>query len=331
MLYQLASNIDDGNVSNQQANVTQTECIIIEDDTAVEDQRLSQKLSQLSASDQENRPLTTSKKRSPLQSSPTTTSVTWKKIKVDPAENEEDLIDITIPNYLSLDNKAFKEMVQSILSNTANSYNIKDLQEIASLIHQITTLDLQKLLWNAYLRAGTSRIDRSGYSNIRIELFIWPLELKLTMLKNKATTATNAKEIDNDTCLNYVYRILGKIVDRITYHQTKLEEKKSRLENFFTSEMEEIITRFIEQQEIPFQIQTERKVALIEYDYKDQLFELEFNRFKPSPNQVKLSLFLSFSSNERSLNFDTSFRLEYSNISQDLKKKKKQVNTKWLY
>ena len=289
VLYEFTSNMDDYNVDITEDNEVQMQSIIIIDDSKIEEQHLSQQLSQLSASEHEKIQSTTMaiNKRSPLIQSPTTLTIS-KKIKI----TQEKVNDKTIPAYLSVDNTAFKQLLQSILSNTANSFYIADLQEIAFLIHEITLLGLQKLLWNAYLRSGTGRVEPTRQSKINVNISLWPLELKLMMIKNKQTKATDINQIDNNDCLNYVYRTLRQVVDRTIDYQTQLDAKKNHLKNFFTSEMEDAIGEFIEQQEIYFmRISIERKVAIIEHDCKDQLIELEFQHLKPTQNHVRFFFF----------------------------------------
>ncbi len=58
--------------------------------------------------------------------------------------------------------------------------------------------------------------------------------------------------------------------------------------NFFTSAMEYAISQFIEQEEIIFiRLEFERKIAIVKYDYRDQLLELEYHQLKPNQYQVR--------------------------------------------
>jgi hypothetical protein len=292
LLCELASTMDDSDV-----NIYKEEN---------EEQCLSQKLSQLSASEDDHQnkqskdsttttttTIITTNKRSSLVG----TSTISKKMKIDDQKVHDEEVKDKIPNYLLINHQDFQQFIQSMLSTTANTMNMKDLQEIALLIRQITMIDLQKSLWNSYLQSGTGELGkkhRLSTTHYHHELFVWPMEMKSIMMKEKETKSDdemmpiNINQIDHDTCLNYVYRTLRQFVDRKIQYETQLDEKKDYFKNFFTSEMEDAIRQFIEQQEMVFiRLEFESKIAIVKYDYHDRLLELEYHQLKPNQYQVR--------------------------------------------
>ncbi|CAF4361878.1 unnamed protein product, partial [Rotaria sordida] len=136
------------------------------------EENLSQKLSQLSATDKEqedsdkSKPSTV-KKRTTLTPSTTADNIS-KKMKSDKEESTSNLI----PRYLSSNNKAFEQMINPILEKTTTSINIEYLREIAILIHQLECIDLDRLLWTTYLHSGTGTLKPQATTST---LFLWPL------------------------------------------------------------------------------------------------------------------------------------------------------------
>jgi hypothetical protein len=270
-----------------------------------EEQCLSQKLSQLSASEDDHQnkqskdSTTTTMMTTNKRSSVVDTSTIPKKMKIDDQKVHDEEMKDKIPNYLSINHQDFQQLIQSILSTTANSMNMKDLQEIALLLRQMTMIDLQISLWNSYLQSGTGELAKehrlSTTHRHHPELFLWPIEMKSIIMKEKEKKKSddemipiNINEIDHETCLNYVDQTLGQFVDRKIQYQTQLHEKKDAFRHFFTSKMEDAINQFIEQQEMVFiRLEFESKIAIVKYDYRDRLLELEYHQLKPNHYQVR--------------------------------------------
>jgi hypothetical protein len=139
--------------------------------TNEEEQQLSQKLSQLFASETDGTQAKEAFRTNRYKrfSTDNTLDTISKKLKTfipkendgeDSDDDKEELeVKDQIPNYLSVaDNSPFQKLIQTILSKTANSYSIEDFQIIALLLREITLLDLQKSLWNTYLQSGTGQL-----------------------------------------------------------------------------------------------------------------------------------------------------------------------------
>ncbi|CAF1531020.1 unnamed protein product, partial [Adineta ricciae] len=113
---------------------------IVTIDLTTEEQHLSQKLSQLSAADEqqnqrnESTTATTEKKRSPL--TPSTPIAPAKKLKGDIIEQtcaSSGSSDDVMPEYLSESNQTFATIIDPVLQTSASAIHIGDLQQIALL------------------------------------------------------------------------------------------------------------------------------------------------------------------------------------------------------
>ncbi|CAF1560469.1 unnamed protein product, partial [Rotaria sordida] len=259
-------------------------------DSVFKEENLSQKLSQLSAIDKEQEDSDKSKssavKKRPTLTSSTTTDNISKKVKFDneqPTSNQ-------VPRYLSSHNKAFEQMINPILekttTTTTTSIKIEYLREIAILIHQLECIDLDRLLWTTYLRSGTGRLKPEVTTST---FLLWPLEVKQRMIDRGEATTSDPNEIDHASCLSYVQRVLQKFRNQTEYYQAQLKERKKRLNNYWTYEIEEAITKFVQQHVTPiYKVPTQGQIATVEYDYNDQLIQLEYEQQNPNEYQKEI-------------------------------------------
>ncbi|CAF4216235.1 unnamed protein product, partial [Rotaria sordida] len=139
--------------------------------------------------------------------------------------------------------------------------------EIAILIHQLECIDLDRLLWTTYLRSGTGRLKPEATTST---LLLWPLEVKQKMIDRGQTTASDPNEIDHAS--------------------SQLKERKKRLNNCWTCEIEEAITKFVQQHVTPiYKIPTEGQIAIVQYDHNDRLIQLEY--YQQNPNEYQRQIF----------------------------------------
>ncbi|CAF4225902.1 unnamed protein product, partial [Adineta steineri] len=274
--------------------------IISIDLTVVEEQRLSQKLSQLSASNQnkslnEQNDLSESLSTVPKKQS-SLTPTTTKKMKL----TIVDVSDNDMPRYLSKAKGIFDGQMNKLLylkSASNSNINIEQLRQITVLLHKIGLHQLNILLWETYLLSGTGKIkdsveqtgqSLSSSSSLSSKLLLWPEEVKTSMIEHHYTTL-EINQIDHDTCLNYVQYKIQQFHDLNTHCEMQLEERKRQLTDKFTEEIEEIIKKFVKDYGISMhRIPIDGEIATIEYNYNDRLFELDFQRENPHPYQMEV-------------------------------------------
>ncbi|CAF2121842.1 unnamed protein product [Rotaria magnacalcarata] len=293
-----------------------------------EEEYLSQKLSQLSASgktkDKSSNELTTTAKKLPAikpsaaTATATTTFVatllssssrsTRKKLRTNEQGNEgekeagkegeeedenknEDLDDkekkvlgLKMPKYLSTAYRAFEETISPVLKKYGNSMNIADARTMAAIIDNLECVDVDRSLWMIYLQSGTVELQSEqciitavNSSVIVSNLQIWPAEVRAKMIKHGHTTTTNPNDIDHESCVDYVHRVLIKYQNLRAYYETKLQDIKQRLSYCLTDEIEQVLMKFVQQHGMTlYRVPIEGLIAAVEYDYKDRLIQSEF-------------------------------------------------------
>ena len=168
-------NDEEGIVEIEQFDDIKSDLIDLTAEAAGEE-HLSQKLSQLSATDKEQEDSDDKFQRSTVKKRPTLTpSTTTDNISKKMKSAKEEQINNLTPRYLSSNNKAFEQMINPVLQKTRSSIDIEYLREIAVLIHQLECIDLDRLLWTTYLHSGTGILKPQATT---LTLSLWPLAVK---------------------------------------------------------------------------------------------------------------------------------------------------------
>ena len=146
-----------------------------------------------------------------------------------------------IPKYLLNENKEFNEMILTLRHKTSTSISTEELRDMAIFIYQLECIELDKLLWTTYLRSGQGTL----IENKEPSLLVWSMELK--MMAEGFTNATYPNAICYDECSKYIEKILGKYRIQTNEYQNPFEEKKQQLGNRWTTNIQEILTKFVQQ------------------------------------------------------------------------------------
>ncbi|UJR06546.1 hypothetical protein I4U23_010829 [Adineta vaga] len=264
LLYSFAVTMDDNNqiIDEEEQSLTQTFS--------------QQRIDSVSVTNKSNR-------RTP----PPSISPFPKKMKNDQPDMNTLAVDEIIPQYLALDSFRFQKFIQSFLATTANPFTQKDIQDMALILRQIMITQLQMNLFDIYLQSGTGKLGKNDHSSPSINtlqnpLFLWPLEIKSTL--------SQTSNVDHNTCLTYVNQILDQYTNQLRDYERKIQNKKLLLNDLFTFDMETILMDFIEEQELrQVQIRIQSKIAIIKYDYQDELIDRKYNQLqKPTDEQLAL-------------------------------------------
>lgn len=261
-----------------------------------DEEHLSQKFSQLSASDPMEIGSTSRKRPSMTPTKDETTSTATKtenpvkKLKV----AEEDMKTIEwLRTYLSTSNKRFQSTVQPALKLIQYAVLMDEIQQVATILHQLKALEFDKLLWNKYLESGTGELMQQEsirsvlVTHIRLPtLQYWPLDVKQRMIKRGETTIEDPQKIEHDKCLDYVQRVLHKFDQQIQYYQSRFRSIRKRLGQRFNEHLESIVTDYVRDYGINlYRMLIEKQMLVVEYDYKDRLMVMEFHRQAPNDYQ----------------------------------------------
>ncbi|CAF2972146.1 unnamed protein product [Rotaria sp. Silwood2] len=287
--------------------------VILVDLTAEEDD-LSQKLSQLSASTeakitthQEQSNESKSRKRPVLTpTTPTTISQAVRTTKKLKTSDDKEQSNCTLPQYLSPANEAFEKNMNTLLRNVPHSsITIEHLRYIAHLMHKIEVAELDKSLWTAFLLSGTGKMrtqesskssnqkmtaTTSSEFNLTSKVLFWPEQVKSKMKADGYTTATDSNADDHNACLKYVEEVLKNYDKQIVDYQVQLKQTKERFMNIFTSDMEEVVIKFVLRYGVSlYKLIIENQIAAVEHSYKDHLIKSEF--YSEEPNNYQQQVF----------------------------------------
>lgn len=278
-----------------------------------EEKHLSQKLSQLSASGEtsirEDLKVYSSIQKRPAitpTTEPTRESII-KKFKSNIYDDDDDGTANTDVNdtvnkrnerlvyYLCPDHGEFDSTCQSMVQNKISDAKMEQLRKFAQVIHQLKCIELDRSLCNKYLQSGTGElVHQDNIKSILSKkitklpiLQIWPMEIKERIAKLKYPTGKNPKDIDYDECLNYVQQMLTKYEKQEIFYQDQIKDIQQKLRSTILSpELEKAIIEFVLETGVTLhQIHINRFIAATEYDYRDQLLQLEFNQERPNEYQ----------------------------------------------
>ena len=244
-----------------------------------DEQQLSQKLSQLSATHEES---STTNKRTTLTPPAPTTDATTKRMKT----SETDESTEPMPKYLSSTGQIFDRLMSPLLQTSATSISIEHLRQVAHLMHKLIDVELDISLWTAYLQSGTGEW-KENTATTRRPLLLWPQDVKATMIRKGHVPANvDPKSIDHEECLAFVYRTLRQYRDQRDQYERQLKEKKQRLSNTLTSEMDQVMVQFVEKYGgVLMRVPVDGQIAIAKYEYADRLLEFEFEDLNPHESQ----------------------------------------------
>ena len=251
---------------------------------------LSQKLSQLSTSKKEIAMDTSvhHNKRACSQSATPMKGSVSKKMKKEEEEDENSIE--TIPTYLSLTNPSFTQMLeqQSWFRNHRTDHHVDELRYLAILMHKITVINLQRDLWLTYVKSGTGRLKKSNTNEPNSSgPSIWPVKVKSLILSKRITTEMKSDD-ENQACRDLVYQFLSDLNVKQDQYQQQLMGKKQAYRHYTDSIGKDLQT-YIEQQGLYFlRLKCDLKQALVNNDYQDQMFEMNYRQLNPNDDQVRI-------------------------------------------
>ena len=217
-----------------------------------EEQILSQKLSQLSASDQdENKPQ-------------------LKRKRV--TQSNEDIADL-VPEYLSTCTASFVRMIHPAFCTTmaVETIDFEELRQVAIWMHRIQWIVIEKSLWRVYFQSGTGQlknVDSSAIGNVQM----WPTEV----IEHGS---------ENEACLAYVNARLRQLEDKEQACRERLNSIKQQLSSY-TLLIDQAIQAFVQRNIQAFRAECELKKTMVECDYEEKLLALDFGRLNPNDRQV---------------------------------------------
>ncbi|CAF1480676.1 unnamed protein product [Adineta steineri] len=264
--------------------------------------QLSQRLSQLKTTTDENIdtestitmvPATTSKKRSSITPATSNYQMATKKPKTNDNEteyNDDDDGDADLPRFLSRTKDIFQETMKPLLDKLSKPIDIEVLRTMALYKFRIAVDDLNTFLWTAYLHSGQGKlqISKQPTTTTTLKLFVWPATVK-ELIKKTRYRSDDINIVNNSTFEDFVRAMLRDFAGHNRSRSNEIKTQKQILANSFTLEMEEAIDKFVEQHGTAFhRVDTEEQISIVKYEYEDRFIDLEFYHQNPNYEQVNV-------------------------------------------
>lgn len=194
----------------------------------------------------------------------------------------------SIPDYLCRTNPSFEKKFQCILPSTSN---LEELRHIAILMHKITSIDMVYSLWLVYQKSYTGDLQQPTLSmKNSYDRKVCPKEV-LSLMKRPQQNShihQDTNKIDcNQTCLTFINDYLRQLNQQNEESRQQLQKKSSQLLGY-TRGLEHNLDKFVQQGLSSQRIELDRDMALVQYDYTDELFKRAYLALNPSDHQVRL-------------------------------------------
>ncbi|CAM4985770.1 unnamed protein product [Rotaria socialis] len=265
---------------------------------------LSQNFSQLSTKAEDEQKSGVINKRQRSSTTISSPDASCKKIKLIVDDADESTATTTmsntetneIPIYLSINNKLFVHMAQTI-TKTTTSISINSIQQLALFIHQAASVRTDREVMKAYLHSVMGTLKQSESHLIEVDRRVWPIHVQSLMLtQHKAATTTACASVTEDQqadCEKHLHQRLIEMNEKIQYHQNQFNEKKNNLIDF-TSNIEQTIRSFVQKHGVkPLEMKRNLRIAMTNHDYDSEILRRQYLQEKPNEYQIQVMKHLS--------------------------------------
>jgi len=174
-------------------------------------------------------------------------------------------------------------MLQATISQSASSITTEELRQIALLMHQLHVLDLEKSLWDTYLKSGIGSF-KADQSHIKI----WPSEVKaMIRFARRSTTISDINQINilDDHCYQFVNNQLREFNEKQQQLRQQLIRKKKQFYHY-RDPMDQILQTLVQEQMQSLRLEYEYKIKLVEFDYRQEVLDQAVQQQHPNVQQV---------------------------------------------
>ena len=250
------------------------------------EQVLSQKLSQLSTNDDneyESSCVADKKRRSTTTTTCDAEFLPSKRAKhgdeLDTDFTEQDLV----PAYLSSVNRAAFERA---MPKSIDAIRMDELQQVAIYTHHIAALQIHKQITMVYLQSGTGQLGELEFACTAVDRRVWPTQVTSTLVALRSPTSTGSVTMQHDeehhACEMLVHQRLQEMDEKIRAY-----ERKRQIVNV-TPAVQQSIDDYVERFGIaPLRMKRDLKIALLEYDYRAEIIDRQYQLEHPNTYQVR--------------------------------------------
>ncbi|CAF1427995.1 unnamed protein product [Adineta steineri] len=188
-----------------------------------------------------------------------------------------------IPDYLLKTNHSFEKRISCILPSNDH---LEELRNITILIHKLMSIEIVHSLWIVYQKAGMGNLPSITIPTIHeINRKIWLKEVRSLLKQQSQTEDINEIDYDDDACLIFVSNCLHDFNNKSQQYRRELNLKTSCLSDY-TRSLECIIEKFVKENLKYFRMETDQQIALVQYDYTDQILKRAYFTQNPNENQI---------------------------------------------
>jgi hypothetical protein len=181
-------------------------------------------------------------------------------------------------------------LIQEKINHSADSIYIEKLRSIAILMYRVLSLDLEKSLWNHYLKSGTG-ILISNESNLKV----WPQDVQLMIIELVSSSRTNNNldkiQLNDKYCYRFVYEHLREFNEKQQQLKRQLIIKKKQFYGYRNT-IEDHLQTFIKKYSKALRLEYKYEMKIIEFDYRARMLDHAFQQQNPTPEQVMNSFLL---------------------------------------
>ena len=260
------------------------------------EQRLSQRLSQLSTLGRQRR---RSRTLSPTE---------WALSKTVGMHLE------STPAFLAKTHPSLEQKIRSI--QPPIDLPLDDLRAIAILMYRLLAIDLVRSLWIVYRQSGTGNLPSNLPGHPNVDTRIWPVEVQANM---------------HDDPLAFVNRCLHTLDVRSEAYRSELRTKTGRWTSY-TRSLECSLEQFVQHGLGPLRLEIDRHIAVVHYHHADGCLKRAYQAQKPNQSQVHaLFFFFFFVSRMPMPLYSVDARSTLSNASVSSSTSKRSLDTKSTY
>ncbi|CAF4086121.1 unnamed protein product [Rotaria sordida] len=207
----------------------------------------------------------------------------------DDDDDEEKQEKHLISDYDERLNDLFDKIMMEQLSKITTTLSIDNLRELAILKHHIAKIDLQKKLWNIYLKSGTGQWETSESMKTNVDRCIWPIPIQnmiISRLNKSDTSESNDEQFHGKKIVIEHLQVLN---DKLVHKHTVYNEKKQESIGL-TDELEKSVENFVKQYSlVSYEMKLNYEMKILAYDYDDQLLERTYLQLNPTKYQIQVA------------------------------------------
>lgn len=209
-------------------------------------------------------------------------------------EHDDSLILLErIPDFLLSTHSLFRCAYFNWINKIDSPVRCEQLEQLTILVYQMAMIHLRQELWQLYLQSGTGQLPPRETSKKRsphLTLHLWPKELTMVIMGTSASQIHDQSPITHETYEDFVKKHLAALEEQFNLYRAQFESIKTST-NHYHETINDEIERFVQTKALPMaKLYFEARRVLIQADYNDRFYQLEYLHQKSTLEQVSFSI-----------------------------------------